>query len=71
VIPERNKIPGSNMAPWREKSPTTPSSNKKKIKLSTKRKPGKETGLGDKTKDMINDFINPTKVCVSYVLKVP
>ena len=28
---------------------------------------GKETGLEEKTKDMINDFVNPPKVCVVCV----
>ena len=67
-IPQTNKIPGSSLAPrQKDKLPTIPSSNKKKGKLSTKKKPGKEMGLGEKTKDMINDFVNPPKVCAVFV----
>jgi len=68
-IPQTNKIPGSSLAPrQKEKSSTIPSLNKKKGKLLSKKKFGKETGRGEMTKDMINNFVNPPKVCVVCVI---
>jgi hypothetical protein len=71
-IPQRSKIPGTSMAPHqKKKSQTTPSSKSNTGKLSSHRKKvGKETGLGENTKNMIHDFVNPHKVSNVYVLQL-
>jgi len=70
-IPQRIKIPGTSLAPHRnKKSPTTPPSKSKKGKLSSQKKVGKETCLRGKTKDMIHDLVNPHNVSDVYVLQL-
>ena len=72
-IPQRSKIPGTSLAPHRNKKYQTTASSKSttgKLSSSNRKKAQKETGLGENTKNMIHDFVNPHKVSNVYVLQL-